>query len=207
MNDLYATIDAICAAESDGGLPGWCTPLKGRWLADHVVREHLTHCAEIGVFGGRSLLALGLAVRHLGRGGYVLGIDPYDFGRQVEGMDRHPPHVEWARDIPFDRLHANALAAIRARGLQPHCGIIRAAADEVAGLIGPLDLLHIDGCHSVLSSCRDAEVWAPKVRPGGLIVLDDAEWETVQPARAMLAALCEPNPVAPEPGWEVYRKR
>lgn len=202
---MYAEIDAICAPEAEGGLPGWCTPAKGRWLAELVLAEHLTCCVEIGVFGGRSLLALGLAVRHLGRGGYVLGVDPYDFGRQVEGMT-HKSHVDWARDIPFEAIYQRALLDIRRRGLQTHCGVLRAAADECAGLIGPIDLLHIDGCHSVLSSCRDVEVWTPKVRPGGLIVLDDCEWETVQPARAMLAAQCEP-PVSVEPGWEAYRKR
>jgi predicted O-methyltransferase YrrM len=203
--DLDASINAICAPEAEGGLPGWCTPLKGRWIAEHIQREHLTRCVEIGVFGGRCLLSMALAVRAIGRGGFVLGVDPYDFARQVESMD-NAAHIEWAGGIPFENIYQGTLAAIRARELHTHCGLLRAAADECASIVGAIDLLHIDGCHSVLSSCRDVEVWGPKVRPGGLIVLDDCDWDTVQRARAMLAAMCEPNPVSPETGWECYRK-
>lgn len=204
MLNLGGMIHAICADETTG-LPGWCTTLKGIWIADHIIREHLTRCVEIGVFGGRSLIAAGLALRKLGRGGYALGIDPYTFDRQTEGVTL-TPHVEWAKDIDYEGIYRRALETIRTHDLQPFCGIVRAAADEIAPLIGPIDFLHIDGCHSVLSSCRDVETYAPKVRPGGLIVLDDCEWETVQAARTMLAAYCEPNPARPEPGWECYRK-
>ncbi len=207
MNDLHATIDAICAPEADGGLAGWCTPTKARWLADRVVAESLTHCVELGVFGGRALLALALAVRHLDRGGFVLGLDPYDFERQTEAVDI-AAHVDWAKDIPFEAIHQRALLEIRERGLAGCCGILRAAGEDFAGMIGDgtLDLVHVDGCHSVLASCRDVEVWLPKVRVGGLLVLDDCEWSTVQPARAMLVSACGSPVETPEPGWEAYRK-
>lgn len=207
-SDYPGQIDAICAPENEGGLPGWCSPAKGRWLADVIQRERLIHVVEIGVFGGRSLLAMALAVRQVGRGGFVLGVDSYDLGHQVEGV-RLQPHIDWAQSIPFETLHANALSEIRSRGLQNHCAILRAGSLECAGLIGPatVDLLHIDGCHSVLASCRDVETWVPKVRPGGLVVLDDCEWESIQTARRILAGLCEPQPVRPESGWEVYRRR
>lgn len=205
---LYDEIDAICSPEEDGGLAGWCSQLKGRWLADHILKEQVTHVVELGVFGGRSLLAMALAVKELGRGGFVLGIDPYQFEEQVEGMGdpQLKPHVDWARDIPFETIYQKTLQEIQTRHLSSHCALLRAASQDCACLVGQIDCLHIDACHSVLSSCRDVEVWVPKVRSGGLVVLDDATWWTVQPARQMLLSMCE-SPISPEEGWEVYRKK
>lgn len=205
MNEVYAEIDRICA--NDGtGLNGWCTASKGRWMADHVVREGLIHCVEIGVFGGRSLLSIALGVKHLARGGYALGIDPYTFDRHTEGVGSKPD-IDWASRVDYEAVYQRALADIRSRGLGSHCGIVRAASEEVAGLVGTIDFLHLDGNHSVLASCRDVETWLPKLRPGGLLVVDDCTWGSVQAARTMIAPLCEP-PVEPEAGcgWEAYRK-
>ena len=205
MTDVYAEIDAICAPEAEGGNPGWCSAVKAKWLADLVLRERLTHCVEIGVFGGRSLLPVALAVKSLGRGGYVLGIDPYDVTHETEAVTA-PDRVAWAGTVDYESVYCRTLLEIRRRGLHSHCGLLRAASDECAGLIGSVDLVHLDGCHSVLASCRDVETWLPKVRPGGWFVVDDVDWASVQPARAMVAAWCDP-PVSVEAGWEAYRKR
>lgn len=205
MTEVYAEIDRICA--NDGtGINGWCTSFKGRWLADHVVREGLIHCVEIGVFGGRSLLSIALGVKHLARGGYALGIDPYTLDRHIEGVGSKPD-IDWAKRVDYEAVYQQALTDIRKRGLGSHCGIVRAASEEVAGLVGTIDLLHIDGAHSIIASCRDVEVWVPKLRPGAICILDDSTWPSIQPARAMLASMCEP-PVEPEAGcgWEAYRK-
>ena len=198
---LHERIDAFVATCSHG----WCTPFKAKWLADHILREHLNHVVEIGVFTGRSLIPMGLAVQELARGGYVLGIDPYSLERQTESVEIEG-HITWARDIPYEQFHCETLAAIRSAGVSECCGLIRAASDEIACLIGPLDLLHIDGCHSVLASSRDVEVWTPKVRSGGLIVLDDATWSSVAEARAMLRDRCGPPSFTSDDGWECYRK-
>jgi hypothetical protein len=37
----------------------------------------------------------------------------------------------------------------------------------------PIDILLIDGDHSFLGTFRDFEAWAPKVRPGGIVIIDD----------------------------------
>jgi len=205
--DLDRMVSEWCKMGLNEGLPGWCTLHKANWLVDNILSENLIHIVELGVFGGRSLLPMGGAVKLVGRGGYVLGVDSYSVEKQIEGMSAHPAHVEWGKAIDFESLHNLAMTEIRKADLQSHCGIVRAASSEIACLIGMLDLLHIDACHSIISSCRDVETWVPKVRPGGLIVLDDCEWETVKSARSMLKEMCGGEvSYSSGNGWEVYRK-
>jgi predicted O-methyltransferase YrrM len=39
----------------------------------------------------------------------------------------------------------------------------------------PIDAVFIDGDHSFTGALKDFESWAPKVRPGGLVLVDDAD--------------------------------
>jgi predicted O-methyltransferase YrrM len=39
----------------------------------------------------------------------------------------------------------------------------------------PIDAVFIDGDHSFTGALKDFECWAPKVRPGGLVLVDDAD--------------------------------
>jgi predicted O-methyltransferase YrrM len=47
---------------------------------------------------------------------------------------------------------------------------------------GPFDLIHIDGSHSEAQSLRDVRMWPDLLRPGGVLVMDDIQWPTVQAA-------------------------
>lgn len=199
---LDAAINLVCASQAEGGLPGWCSVKKARWLVDTILAEKLTNIVEIGVFGGRSLIAMALAVKHLSLGGYVLGVDSYCFEDQIEGEHRKH-HIEWARNIDFELMWHVATNAVQKYAVQSVCGVLRASSLQVSWLVETVDLLHIDGCHSVLASCRDVESWLPKVRQGGIVVLDDSDWDTVQPAREMLMEQLEL--VHTETTWEAYR--
>ena len=187
-------------------LPGWCPVEKALWLADIIARERLIHVVEIGVFGGRSLLPMALALRQLQVGGFALGIDSYTSHQNVEGFPSTSPHAQWSEQCDYRAVYADVVQQIRDYDLSRVCGVLRAASEDVAALIGMVDLLHLDGCHSVLASCRDVETWLPKVRRDGIIVLDDTDWGSVQEAKSMLRAACG------EPGhdggtWEAYRVR
>lgn len=54
----------------------------------------------------------------------------------------------------------------------------------------PLDLVFIDGNHEFGWVMQDLESWVPKVRPGGLILLHDADTGSFPGVRAAIDAYC-----------------
>ena len=52
--------------------------------------------------------------------------------------------------------------------------LIRAKSDDVEPP-AIIDLLHVDGSHTIQAQ-RDVERFAPNVRPGGIVFLDDIHW-------------------------------
>ena len=63
----------------------------------------------------------------------------------------------------------------------------------------PIDLLYIDGDHSVNGCLLDLRKWTPKVRPGGVVVGDNYELSNVQKAVARFRRNVNV-------GWWLYKK-
>ena len=56
-----------------------------------------------------------------------------------------------------------------------------------------IDILHVDGNHSLAGVMADVRAWLPRVARGGLLIMDDAGWfengvATVKQAIAFLVA-------------------
>src|SRR5436190_10874383 len=83
----------LAPEDSPGALPGWCQLSKGEFIAREVLHDRLVRGVEIGVYGGRSLLPAAMALREIGSG-FIVGIDPFSYERQVEGMEAYPNHME-----------------------------------------------------------------------------------------------------------------
>jgi O-methyltransferase len=58
--------------------------------------------------------------------------------------------------------------------------LLRMSFDEAASLFAPetIDLLHLDGAHTYDAVRHDFEVWFPKLRPGGIVLIHDTAVET-----------------------------
>lgn len=174
-------------------MAGWCTPEKGKRMA-RLVLEAATRapkdgllCVELGVFGARALVTLGLAVEHcLARNGRVHGIDPYCASAALAGQNS-PENDAWWSKIDYPKILSDALKKINELNL--HCiTIITSHSETVVSdyADGSIDVLHVDANHSELCSRRDIALWAPKVRPQGFLVFDDTNWETTKPAQSDL---------------------
>jgi predicted O-methyltransferase YrrM len=62
--------------------------------------------------------------------------------------------------------------------LVQHCQVIRQTSQEAASLWSRnIDLLFVDGDHSLAGVRRDFESFAPSINPDGLIVFHDSSWE------------------------------
>jgi predicted O-methyltransferase YrrM len=53
-----------------------------------------------------------------------------------------------------------------------------------------IDILHIDGNHATEAVLKDVRLFLPKVKRGGYIWFDDADWPSTLPAQKLLLIQC-----------------
>lgn len=183
IDSINAKIDALLPT-----LPGWCTPEKGRRLARLVIESRAESCVELGVFGGRSLVAMAYGLASLGRG-RADGIDPYEKTASLEGVN-DSENDRWWSELDYEDILRQAAAGIEQNGLGAHARIVRARSLDVVSSYddGSIDLLHQDSNHSEAVSTAEVGAWMRKLRVGGFWVFDDVNWATTQQAQAILAA-------------------
>ena len=143
---------------------------------------------EIGSWWGRSAALLLLLARRYGVGP-VLCIDPWRndcLGQGVAALDQASAQVDADQALTIFQMNLSPLA----------CGdlnYLRAPSCEAAPLYRPgltvstdafgqtryrgeIALLHVDGNHAYEQAETDVRLWAPYVRPGGWIIIDDYVW-------------------------------
>lgn len=202
---LYDLLDQILPH-----MGGWCPIEKARFLCTWILRKRPTLIVEIGVFAGRSLIPMGLSAREVSRWitpekCKVYGIDPYTLENALEG-EQPAENEKWWKEVDLPSVKAAALASIATHDLGDTVQIIDSPSSESIELFedDSIDVLHIDGNHSEIASCRDVGLWFPKVKRNGIIVLDDTDWRTVQLARDLLNLKAQR--IRHASTWEVFQK-
>lgn len=165
-------------------MEGWLTPERGVEMAGHIYDLRPEVVVELGVFGGRSLIAQAMALRELNHG-VIYGIDPWKTEAALEGENAEN-RKWWSQDVPLDEIHRKAMNAVWQHQLDQWAVIIRASSQHVAQLFPLIDMLFIDANHSEIASTRDVDLYATRVRSGGIITIDDTDWPTTANAVAML---------------------
>jgi hypothetical protein len=166
--------------------PGWCGPNKRVLIADGIAAlgakfGRPLECLEIGVYGGQSLLAAGFGLFRCQAKGRLVGVDPYLADAGVGDQVSKDSTVWWGgSDQGPEEVLAGTMAAIKENGLEPIVSLYRKRSAEIANEVPTLDYLHIDGDHSAESARQDWEIFGAKVRPGGLVVVDDIDWHGVK---------------------------
>jgi cephalosporin hydroxylase len=174
------------------------TPTMGGWLTPdravemyRLVREYRPALTvEIGVFSGRSLVATAMGLKDNGHG-HALGIDAWRPQTCIEG-EHHNADARWWARTDLHAVHRACMETIWRLGLAERVTVIRAASQDCAGIIPDgIGILYIDGNHSELASCRDVELYLPKVAPGGYCWMDDTDWISTKKAQSMMGERCE----------------
>jgi MMP 1-O-methyltransferase len=126
---------------------------------------------EVGTFFGRSAVLLAGA-RMLRGSGKVHCIDPFDGSGDVFSV---PAYRSILEERGGGSLRAYFEATLKRAGLMDWVEIHEGTATDVAaGWSGGIDLLLLDADHSP-KGARDAfDAWAPHLKPGGIIVLDNS---------------------------------
>jgi len=197
-----ADVDAIIERELPG-LPGWCTPEKGKRMAELARGAQL--CVELGVFGGRGLVAMALTLADQGFG-RADGIDPYTPSAALDGSNAETNNTWWSQ-LDYEAIARTAQVALYRLGLMPYARLVRMTSREAVEFYidGTLDFLHLDANHSEETSCEDVALWAPKMRPSGIWVFDDTDWESTKKAQLALEALGF-REIEDHVSWKVYRR-
>ncbi|MER8233598.1 class I SAM-dependent methyltransferase [Streptomyces sp. NPDC101490] len=127
---------------------------------------------EVGTYCGRSTILLADAARRAGT--VAVTVDHHRGSEEQQpGWEYHDetvvdPEVELMDTLPTFRR------TLRKAGLEDHVIAVVGRSPQVAKVwAGELGLVFIDGGHTDEHAGNDYEGWAPKVAPGGLLVIHD----------------------------------
>jgi len=175
---------------------GWCSIEKACKIVEIIWDNKLKNCLEIGVFGGKSLLAQALTLKYMGDG-KAFGIDPWNIDDALEEM-KDEAHRNWWAAINMNDIFESCQHHLRLLGCAGFFDLIKDKAENVVNIFNDnfLDFLHIDGNHSEMLSYKDATLYLPKVKSGGYIFFDDIYWSegngvTTRKAIGFLLESCE----------------
>lgn len=145
-------------------IDGWLSESEASALYD-LAASAKGPIVEIGSYLGRSTACLALGSM-AGAGHPVYAIDPF-----IGPQSGHRPTSLGAgsRVCSPELLRANLDQA----GVNGLVKIIPLPSQEAASQVPDCDVLFIDGAHDYQSVCRDIELYAPKLMPGGNLMLHD----------------------------------
>lgn len=166
-------------------LEGWCSAEKSAKLYNLIIKTKPKYLVEIGVFGGKSLLSQVFGLKDNGDG-IIHGVDSWKAEDCIEGM-KQDAAINWWSTLNYDQIYNGCVNAIKNNNLEKYVKLHRMTSQEYANIIDfEIDILHIDGNHEEESSCRDVELYLPKVKSGGYIWFDDANWYQTQKAVSLI---------------------
>lgn len=180
----------INAVPTDFG--GGSTLNKATAVASLMLSRGLDRYLEVGVYKGRSLFPAASVCQWLGSG-MAVGIDPYAVNQALQQDESRFPDVAsgvntFVSSLDWDELYLDVEKQLAELELAHHCRLIRSTSKEASRLFreGSIDVLHIDGNHDEAHVREDVQLYLPKVKAGGILVLDDASWATVASSKAEL---------------------
>lgn len=169
---------------------GWCSPEKATAIAETIIRERTETFIEIGVFAGKSLIAAAIGMNQLGVGS-AYGIDSWQASDST--IDVEPENAAWwSNNVNLMDIYSQCLRNVHESGLAKYIRILMMTSAEASKIIrSPVDFLHIDGSHSEWSSTSDVCLWMPKVKKGGIVLMDDSDWPSTQTAVRFTLKWCD----------------
>jgi predicted O-methyltransferase YrrM len=177
------------------GVYGWCSLHKAHTLYDLARSEGCEIAVEIGVFGGKSLFPIAKAFSDKGSG-KIYGIEPWENDIAVE-TPTSEENDQWWRSLDFPMVKRAFLVRLAELSLEKHVKLLEVPSDAATLVFqsprfaGKIDLVHIDGSHSLEESAFDSTHWFRLLRSGGHIVLDDINWETLDVAFRFMSGVAE----------------
>ncbi len=152
--------------------PGWCSLQKGAALAALITTMKPATVTEVGVFGGRSLLPMAMAVQDAGLPTKIIGIDPFLASESIK--NEQGANLTWWNDqSKHDEVLEKLLFYLKKFQMESFVELVKKPSNDFTPV--ECDVLHLDGNHCD-QALTDAERFGQKVRLGGIVVNDDLMW-------------------------------
>lgn len=166
-------------------LEGWCTVDKALTLYNTILTIKNPICVELGVFAGRSLVAIAKATKKMD--GKCYGIDAWSKEASVSGTN-DDINNDWWSNIDYNYFYNYTKNIINTEQLESYCTILRNKTNEVVEIFqdNSIDFLHQDGNHSEEVTVEEVNRWYNKVKVGGYWAFDDSDWPTTKTAQLLL---------------------
>jgi len=157
-------------------MDGWATREKCELIHGLVTESKPDLCVEIGVFGGRSLIAAADALRSNGRG-VIYGIDPWEPGPALEGSN-DKVNDDWWSKLDYKFILSSFIRWVLRLDLVTQCRWLHMMDVQAVRMFDPetIGYLHIDGNHSEEVGMRNFLQWSPLLKSGSYMIVDDTDW-------------------------------
>jgi predicted O-methyltransferase YrrM len=151
----------------------WCSNEKVKLLMDLMVLIKPNVCVEIGACTGSSILPVAATLKYLGKG-RMYAVDAWSNETAVKNLGADDPNRAWWAKVNMQDIFVMYKSMINTWGLQATCITVRSPSNRALTLIPrEIDFLHLDGDYSEVGSTEDVELYLPRVRSGGYILLSN----------------------------------
>lgn len=156
-------------------IEGWCSHDKMTKMSSLILATKPAHVVEIGVFYGKSLICQALSLRK-NRCGKIYGIDSWNVADSLTYMTDENS-INWWSSLNYDLIYESCIQNIQNSNTEHFVHILKSnSVDCIRNIDFPIDILHIDGNHEELASCHDVRLYVPKIKQGGFLWFNDANW-------------------------------
>lgn len=157
-------------------LQGWCTKEKAERLFQLIKETDSQLTVELGVFGGKSLIPMGVAHREKGSG-VVIGIDAWKAAVSIQGTNS-PLNDEYWKTVDYSLVWKSCNDAIIVNQIFDYCTTLKIASQQAFALFdkNSIDVLHQDSGHNIETITDELKLWSPLIKKGGLWIIDDCNW-------------------------------
>jgi hypothetical protein len=186
-------------------IPGWSTPEKCQVMVDCILETKPDISLEIGIYGGRGLISMGMAHREI-RKGIAVGLDPYNAEACIEGTN-DKTNDEWWSKLNLTEIQHHFISNVCAHYLLDWVHWHRLTSRQARVLFdeNEIGFMHQDGNHSAEVSSWEVDNYASIMADGSYWIMDDTNWDTTKLAQKMMLSY-DFREMQDFGTWKLYRK-
>ncbi len=167
QNSKYQKLKDQVLNETKGS---WCSAEKTNLIMDLILLTKPKVCVEIGAWTGSSVLPIASTLKFL-KHGKVYAVDAWANEVAVQYWADNDPNKPWWSTVDMKAIHNTFQNMVSSWDLKKYCKEIALPADKAVENLGEIDFLHLDGDYSEQGSMKDVQLYLPKVKSGGYILL------------------------------------